>query len=152
MKACLASAIGLLLALAAFGAFAQSSGGCPQLPAGTGLRWERSGTAALVICKAFDAGGQQALGLMLTDKEPDKPAGAREEKTEIDGHKARWYRTRIANRPDAQSRMAVVDLGDERWAQIWIDAPSQTALQAAMAAAGGLRFDPASMANAGDSR
>lgn len=148
MKACLASAAGLLLSLATVGACAQSTASCPQLPAGTGLHWERSGTDMLVICKAFDAGGQQALGVMLTAKAPDKPAGAREEKAEIDGRKARWYRTQIANRPDAQSRMAVVELDDDRWAQIWIDAPSDAALQASMAVARNLRFDPASMADA----
>ncbi len=152
MKACLASAAGLLLSLAAAGASAQSTAGCPQLPAGTGLHWERSGTAALVICKALDAAGQQAFGVMLAAKEPDKPAGAREEKTEFDGRKARWYHTRIANRPDARSRMAVIELGDERWAQVWIDAPSEAALQAAMATVGTLRFDPASMADANTRR
>lgn len=157
MKACLASAAGLLLSLAAAGASAQSTASqstaaCPQLPAGSGLRWEQSGTAALVICKALDDGGQQAFGVMLTTKEPDKPAGAREEKTEIDGRKARWYHTRIANRPDAQNRMAVIELEDERWAQLWIDAPSEAALQATMATVRNLRFDPASMADANPRR
>lgn len=85
---------------------------------------------------------------MLAAKEPDKPAGAREEKTEIDGRKARWYHTRIANRPDARSRMAVIELGEERWTQVWIDAPSEAALQAAMDVVRNQRFDPASMADA----
>lgn len=142
MKACFVIAASLLLSLAAPLASAQSSAGCPALPPGTALHWEQSGSATLVICKAFDAQGQQAFGVMLTAKEPDKPTGSREEKSEIDGHKTRWYRTQIANRPDAQNRMAVVELDDDRYAQIWIDAPDEATLQTSMAVARNLRFDP----------
>ncbi len=142
MKACLVSVAGLMLSLAAPLCLAQSASGCPALPAGTNLHWEQSGTARLVICKAFDAQGTQAFGVMLTDKEPDKPSGAREEKGKIDGHKVRWYRSSIANRPDAKTRMAVVDMDDKRYAQIWIDAPSDSALEATMSIARNLQFDP----------
>ncbi|SEK75965.1 hypothetical protein SAMN05428989_0747 [Pseudoxanthomonas sp. GM95] len=141
MKACLVSAAGLLLSLAAPLCAAQSVSGCPTLPTGTDLHWEQSGTSSLVICKAFDAQGTQAFGVMLTSKEPDKPSGAREEKGKIDGHKVRWYRSSIANRPDAKTRMAVVDLDDDRYAQIWIDAPSDAALEATIAVTSSLQFD-----------
>jgi hypothetical protein len=142
MKACLVSVAGLLLSLAAPLCPAQSASGCPTLPAGTDLHWEQSGTASLVICKAFNAQGTQAFGVMLTGKEPDKPAGSREEKGKIDGHKVRWYRSSIANRPDAKTRMAVVELDDDRYAQIWIDAPSDDALEATLSIARNLQFDP----------
>lgn len=130
------------MSLAAPACLAQSASGCPSLPVGTPLHWEQNGTSSLVICKAFDAQGAQAFGVMLTDRKPDKPSGAREEKSEIDGHKARWYHSRIATRPGAQTRMAVIDLGEDRYAQVWIDAPSEADLEARMATVRTLRFDP----------
>jgi hypothetical protein len=142
MKACLVSVVGLLLSLAASTSVAQSASSCPALPAGTNLHWEQSGSASLVICKALDLQGTQAFGVMMTSKEPDKPSGAREEKTKIDGHKARWYHAQIANRPDAQNRVAVIELDDDRYAQIWIDAPSESALETSMATVRSLQFDP----------
>jgi len=142
MKACLASAAGLLLSLVATMSVAQSVNDCPVLPVGTALHWEQSGSASLVICKALDAQGAQAFGVMLTRKEPDKPSGAREEKTKIDGHKTRWYRSQIANRPDAQTRMAVIELDDDRYAQVWIDAPSAADLETSMATVRNLQFNP----------
>lgn len=142
MKAYLVSAAGLLLSLAAPMSLAQSLSGCPALPIGTGLHWEQSGSASLVICKALDAQGTQAFGVMLTSKEPDGPSGAREEKGRIDGHKARWYRSQIANRPDAQTRMAVIELDDDRYAQVWIDAPTAADLETRMATVSSLQFGP----------
>ncbi|WDS36163.1 hypothetical protein [Pseudoxanthomonas sp.] len=141
MKACLVAVAGLLLSLATPLSLAQTASGCPILPTGTNLQWEQSGSSSLVICKAFDPQGVQAFGVMLTSKEPDKPSGAREEKGKIDGHKVRWYRSSIANRPDAKTRMAVVELDDDRYAQIWIDAPSDDVLEAAMSIARNLQFD-----------
>jgi len=139
MKACLCSAAGLLLALAA-PAFAQSSG-CPALPAGSALHWEQTGTDTLLICKALDDQGNQAFGVMLTaEPSMDPKRHNREEKGVIDGKEMRWYRTEIANRPDAQTRVAVVELDKDRYAQIWIDADSPAALQASMTTAERLDF------------
>lgn len=142
MKARLVSATGLLLLLAAPMCLAQSAMTCPTLPVGTALHWERSGSGSLLICKALDAQGAQAFGVMLTSKAPDKPSGAREEKGVIDSHQARWYHAQIANRPDAQTRLAVIELDNDRYAQIWIDAPNQAALETSMATVRNLQFDP----------
>lgn len=130
------------MSLAAPACLAQSASACPALPVGTPLHWEQNGTSSLMICKAFDAQGTQAFGVMLTDRKPDKPSGAREEKSEIDGHKARWYHSQIATRPGAQTRVAVIELDGDRYAQVWIDAPSEADLEARMATVRTLRFDP----------
>ena len=43
------------------GAFAQSAGRCPELPAGSGLAWETAAGDDFLFCKAMREDGQQPL-------------------------------------------------------------------------------------------
>ncbi|MFT4198292.1 MAG: hypothetical protein QM601_10375 [Pseudoxanthomonas sp.] len=120
----------LLLGCCAAPAFAEP--GCPLLPAGSGLQWQLSSGSGLTICKAVDAAGNRVLGVMLTGKEPElnQPRRNRAEKATIAGQEVRWYRTEIANQPGAQDRLTMVELGPDRYAQIWVYAPdADTAAQ-----------------------
>lgn len=119
-------ALGLLLSSPLH---AQSSAQrCPTLPASAGLTWERLDGPDFVFCKAKDADGGQAFGVMLTKSPTFKPRRAnREEKVVIGGRELYWYRGE--GLADPLTRETVLELPGGGVAQISLRArePGQLA-------------------------
>jgi hypothetical protein len=135
--------ISLLLAPAA--ARAQDGAGdaqCPQLPADAGLAWEARKAGDGDFCRALRADGSEAFGVYITPGRSFKPA--RRNRAErgygIDGQEVIWYRAEIAIAPGVQARETTVELADGRHAHIWLQAPSEAELGAALQLAGRIHF------------
>lgn len=112
-----------LLLLLSGTAWAQSTMGCPHLPASTGLKWESSTGPDFVFCRALRADGSQAFGVYLGEDSPFEPK--RRNRTEtgtIDGQPVYWYRSEVATRPNIEVRETLLQLADGREAHIFLEA------------------------------
>lgn len=123
----IALVLGLLLLPAT--ALAQQSFQCPALPAGSDLQWEQRVDREFIACKAVTQDGRQVFNVMLTSKDPDISLSRplRAEEGTFSGKELYWYRPDLAGRvlPDMESRrIAVVKLGKNHYAQVWINAGS----------------------------
>ncbi|WP_066094603.1 hypothetical protein [Xanthomonas massiliensis] len=119
--------LGLALLLSAAGpAAAQTDFDCPPLPPGSGLQWQKLSGEDFLSCKALDADGHQALGVMLSRRDPklSLTRDHRAERGQIEEEKFYWYVPDLAGleNDNSNQRVASVDLGKKRYAQIWIDA------------------------------
>lgn len=119
---------GLLLAAAAFQAGAQEAA-CPTLPPGSTLHWEQKAGSGFTVCRALD-GERQVLGLMLT-AQPTVSLKRRNrgEEGRIGTHEVHWYEPEIAAQGSGRKRLTIVELGEDRYAQVWIDASSDEELR-----------------------
>lgn len=127
--------LGLCLLLAGSHAGAQQPFACPQLPPAAGLQWQRQAGDDYLSCKAFTADGRQALGIMLTRRDPKLSLvrSHRAERGSIEDEKFHWYVPDLAGLDPSQlatRRVAAIDFGKGRYAQIWVDAASTEELQA----------------------
>ncbi len=127
--------LGLLLGAAHVPA-ALAADACPPLPQSAGLHWEQSGNRNFTVCRAMDETGKQLLGVMLT-AEPTVNLRRRNriEEGMIAGREVHWYRPEIAEPGAEEKRVTVVELGKNRYAQIWVDAADPAQLQRAMSLA-----------------
>jgi len=122
---------GLLLGLA----FASNAvaADCPTLPQGAGVQWEETEGKSHKVCRAIDQDGTQLLGVMFTDSEPLKLRRRnRVEEGWVGQHVVVWYRPEIAEAGAAEKRITVVELDEDRYAQIWLDANDPDQLRRAM--------------------
>lgn len=128
--------LGLLALAFASGAAAQDVP-CPGLPSGSNLHWEHKAGDGFILCRALD-GDRQVLSVMLTETPVTKlPRRNREEEGWVGTHQVRWYLPDVAQ--DAGSkRITVVELGDNRYAQVWVDASSDAELQQLLLLAQGI--------------
>ena len=105
---------------------AQSPFDCPTLPPDSGLQWQKLGGEDYLFCKALTADGTQVMGIMLTPREPklSLPRNNREEQGKINDENFYWYVPDLAGRegPASSRRIATVEVGKKRYAQITIDA------------------------------
>lgn len=120
------------------------SGGCPQLPADSGLTWEYKAAASTEFCRALRADGSEAFGLYIAKDSAFQPGRAnRAEEAVIDGRPAYWYRTELAGKPDVQARETLVKLPDGRVAYLWVQARTPQELGDALQRANSVRFNRA---------
>ncbi|WP_372012689.1 hypothetical protein [Pseudoxanthomonas sp. 10H] len=132
--------LGFLLAASAFDAAAQDAA-CPSLPAGSTLRWEAKAGDGFTVCRALD-GERQVLGLMLT-REPtvNLLRRNREEEGRIGTHEVHWYQPEIAAQTGERKRITIVELGEDRYAQVWVDAGNDEELRQLLAMAEGIALN-----------
>lgn len=104
---------------------------CPDLPAATGLHWETRDQSRFMLCRAMDDENRQAFGIMLTEDRPNIRLNKshRAEAGAINGEGMYWYFPDAGGATLASRRIAVVEIGDDRYAQIWIDAPDEQRMQ-----------------------
>lgn len=138
------------LFLLSFGgaAMAQQQPTCPTLPPTAGLEWKQLAGADYLSCKATTADGREVLGLMLTTRDPglSLPRDHREEKGRIEEEEFYWYRPDLGGRELANRRVAVVDLGKKRYAQISIIADDAQEMSSLQGLSQRLDLQPASLA------
>ena len=137
--------IALLLPLA-FGclsAYAQAvPSSCPGLPADAGLQWETQVGEGFNVCRAMNANGQQILGMMFTHKKPGVPLlrNQRQGEGSIGRYDVYWYRPTIADPDVVEKRVTVLELEDERYVQVWVEANSTEELQRSLALMRGINL------------
>ena len=88
------------------------------------MRWTHAGKPGW-----FTADGRQVLNVMLTSRDPriSLERRVREEEGTFSGEDVYWYRLDLGGRdmPGMQSRhITVVELDNDRYAQVWINAES----------------------------
>lgn len=143
--------IGLSLLSLGGTAAAQQQPTCPTLPPAAGLQWTQLAGADYLSCKAATADGRQVLGIMLSTRNPglSLPRDRREEETTIEGEETYWFRPDLGGRELPQlatRRVAVVELGKKRYAQVWIDAADRQELGTLQNLVRSLDLQPASLA------
>ncbi len=143
--------VGLSLLLCAATASAQQPPTCPTLPPAAGLQWNQLAGDDYLVCKATDAEGRQVVGLMLTTKDPGivLSRDRRAEKGQVESEPMYWYRLDLGGQklPQMESRrLTVVQLGKNRYAQIWIDANTGNELSSMQSMIQGMDLQPASLA------
>lgn len=99
---------------------------CPALPPQSTLQWEHKVQAGFIVCRAM-SDGRQVFGLMLSQDKPELRLARsnRAEPGAFGGHGMYWYKPDAAGTPVDTRRVAVVELGEDRYAQIWIDATTE---------------------------
>jgi len=139
---------GLFLLSASGAAMAQQSPSCPTLPPAAGLEWKQLAGADYLSCKAITADGREVLGVMLTARSPglSLPRDHREEKGQLASEDFYWYRPDLGGREMANRRVAVIELGKKRFAQVWINAGDVQELGSLQGLAQRLDLQPASLA------
>jgi len=135
----------ICLMLAAMGAVggvqAQQANPCPQLPADAGLTWDVGGSAGNQLCRALRADGSEAFGLVLSDKPAFEPQRSdRAEAGQVAGRDVYWYRAELAQKPGTQARETLLKLPDGRSMHVWLQAPSNEALQSGFRLVGALQL------------
>ena len=126
MKLVIAASLFFASAVAA----AQEAPPCPTLPASAGLQWEQRVDANFIACKAVAADGRQVLNVMLTSRDPKirLERRLRQEESSFSGEEIFWYRPDLAGQETsaamASRRITVVELDNDRYAQVWINANS----------------------------
>ncbi|MCA0392609.1 MAG: hypothetical protein LCH70_00590 [Proteobacteria bacterium] len=131
----------LTAALLACTPAARADDGCPQLPDGSGLRWEQRDVPGMVFCKALADDGGERFSVVLGKALPFRPDNALAAgRGAIDGRKIRWYRGGDAFRPDLVIRETLLRLGGGREAHIVVRAPSEALLSEWTPLVEGLRF------------
>lgn len=111
----------------------QASDRCPALPASSGLQWEERANTGFLACKAQAGDNGMSMNLLLTSRDPDirLSRSRREESGVFSGRTLHWYVPELAGRDEAVAssrRIAVVELGRDQYAQIWLEAESPEAL------------------------
>ncbi len=139
---------GLLLLSVGGSAAAQQSPTCPTLPPAAGLEWKQLAGADYLSCKAMTADGREVLGVMFTTRDPglSLPRDRREEKGQLAEEDFYWYRPDLGGRELANRRVAVIELGKKRYAQVWIDAGDTQELGSLQGLSQRLDLQPASLA------
>ncbi|QDH69689.1 hypothetical protein [Marilutibacter alkalisoli] len=133
--------LGLLFAAAAQAQDVQ--GGCPALPASTGLTWEYQNVGDADFCRALREDGSEAFGMFISKDPAFSPKRSdRAEEGVIDGRKVTWYRSELAGKPDIIARETLLELGKNRTAHIWVQVGSQEQLQETYRQASSLEFNP----------
>lgn len=112
---------------------AQSPFDCPVLPPDSGLQWQKLGGEGYLFCKALTADGTQVMGIMLSQRDPklSLPRNNREEQGKINDESFYWYVPDLAGRegPGSSRRIATIEVGKKRYAQITIDAADATQMR-----------------------
>jgi hypothetical protein len=130
----------LLFLAAALDAAAQAVD-CPALPAGSGLQWQQQAGDGFTVCRALD-GERQVFGLMLTSEPTvNLQRRNRQEEGRIGSHPVRWYEPEIAAQTGESKRVTIVELGKDRYAQVWVDATSEAELKQALSLAQGIALN-----------
>lgn len=129
-----------LLFLLSAPAWAQQNPPCPTLPANAGLQWEQRVEAGFIACRAVTEDGRQVLNVMLTSRNPkiSLERRLRAEESTFSGEEMYWYRLDLGGRdmPGMESRrITVVELDNDRYAQVWINAGSAEELGTLMSLA-----------------
>jgi hypothetical protein len=104
---------------------------CPALPEETGLHWETRDQGKFLLCRAMDIENRQAFGIMLTEDKPDIRLNKshRAEAGVINGQGMYWYYPDAGGNTLATRRITVVEIGEDQYAQIWIDATDEQRMQ-----------------------
>lgn len=132
--------LGLLAAAWALPAAAQQAT-CPTLPAGSHLHWQQQAGNGFTVCRALD-GERQVLGVMLTSQPTvNLRRRYREEQGTIGLHEVHWYQPEIVASTGERKRVTVVELGKNRYAQVWVDAASDDELQQLLSLARGIALN-----------
>lgn len=136
----------ICLVLAAMGAVgdlqAQQASPCPQLPADAGLTWDVGGSVGNQLCRALRADGSEAFGLVISAKPAFEPQrGDRAEAGQVGGRDVYWYRAELAQKPGTQARETLLQLPDGRSMHVWLQAPSDAALQSGFKLVEAMRLD-----------
>jgi hypothetical protein len=123
----------ILLLMPGMASAQQASERCPALPASSGLHWEERANTGFLACKARAADNGMSMNLLLTSRDPDLrlSRSRREEPGVFSGRTLHWYVPELAGQDEATAsskRIAVVELGKDQYAQIWLDATSPEAL------------------------
>lgn len=112
------------------GVQAQQINPCPQLPADAGLTWDVGGSASNQLCRALRADGSEAFGLVISGKPTFEPQRSdRAEAGQVGGRDVYWYKAELAQKPGTQARETLLKLPDGRSMHLWLQAPSNEALQ-----------------------
>jgi hypothetical protein len=126
---------------AAGGVQAQQANPCPQLPANAGLTWDVGGSAGNQLCRALRADGSEAFGLVMSNKPAFEPQRSdRAEAGQVGGRDVYWYRAELAQKPGTQARETLLKLPDGRSMHVWLQAPSNEALQSGFRLIGALQL------------
>lgn len=142
----LARLLGLLPALSfavSFVASAQQTSVCPPLPAdATDLHWVTLRTDSVLLCRALRRdSGEDAFAVTFSRKSPFRPNNRlREGQGQISGERIWWYRGEIAGRPDELVREALLELGRNQVAHIFIRTNDKAELNRYQAIAQNLQY------------
>ncbi|MCF7221084.1 hypothetical protein [Marilutibacter chinensis] len=118
-------------------------GGCPELPAETGLTWEYRGMDGADFCRALREDGSEAFGMYISKDPAFEPKRSNKaEDGRIDGQAVVWYRSELAGKPDVIARETLLEVGKNRTAHIWVQAQDEQQLQESYRQAADLRFNP----------
>ena len=102
---------------------------CPALPAGSNLHWQQQAGNGFTVCRALD-GERQVIGVMLTSSPTvNLQRRNREEEGSIGAYEVHWYQPEIAVSTGERKRVTIVELGDDRYAQVWVDAANDAELR-----------------------
>jgi hypothetical protein len=114
---------------------------CPTLPAGSTLHWQEQAGDGFTVCRALD-GERQVIGVMLTSEPTvNLRRRNRQEEGSIGTHEVHWYQPEIAEQIGERKRITVVELGDDRYAQVWVDASSDDELRRLLSLARGIALN-----------
>lgn len=122
---------------------------CPTLPTDSQLHWEQRIDSHFIACKAVAADGRQVLNVMLTSRDPriSLERSLRAEASTFSGEEMYWYRLDLGGRqmPGMESRrITVVELDNDQYAQVWINADTPQELSSLISLAQQLDVSAAS--------
>ena len=114
---------------------------CPALPAGSNLHWQQQAGNGFTVCRALD-GERQVIGVMLTSSPTvTLQRRNREEEGSIGAYEVHWYQPEIAVSTGERKRVTIVELGDDRYAQVWVDAANDAELRQLLSLAEGIALN-----------
>ena len=114
---------------------------CPVLPAGSNLHWQQQAGNGFTVCRALD-GERQVIGVMLTSSPTvNLQRRNREEEGSIGAYEVHWYQPEIAVSTGERKRVTIVELGDDRYAQVWVDAANDAELRQLLSLAEGIALN-----------
>ncbi|WP_374319328.1 hypothetical protein [Pseudoxanthomonas kaohsiungensis] len=114
---------------------------CPALPAGSNLHWQQQAGNGFTVCRALD-GERQVIGVMLTSSPTvNLQRRNREEEGSIGAYEVHWYQPEIAVSTGERKRVTIVELGDDRYAQVWVDAANDAELRQLLSLAEGIALN-----------
>ena len=114
---------------------------CPALPAGSNLHWQQQAGNGFTVCRALD-GERQVIGVMLTSSPTvNLQRRNREEEGSIGAYEVHWYQPEIAVSTGERKRVTIVELGDDRYAQVWVDAANDAELRQLLSLAEGITLN-----------
>ena len=114
---------------------------CPALPAGSNPHWQQQAGNGFTVCRALD-GERQVIGVMLTSSPTvNLQRRNREEEGSIGAYEVHWYQPEIAVSTGERKRVTIVELGDDRYAQVWVDAANDAELRQLLSLAEGIALN-----------